>query len=749
MVVDYDKGCIVLTLEDGKCVTIHLNGVEFTTVSFRLREPEYDISTLGKKLKKFHDDLLHNMPRDNMVPWLKEFIESPRFDDGKDHTQVVSKLLTDVRKKLKAQLGEDVALALLPKSNRRITYPLEKISFEGMEQYSFQQYSFPEISILEGTPGMVLSKDGTEIELIPECIKGKLIIPEGVIKLEGDIFERCGKITDIRIPSSLTFIANSFNWEGIDIHQNIFSKCYGLKNIEVSKDNPVYKSVRGMLFNKKGTKLIFVPRGIKGKLCIPEGVTEIGEYAFEHCTGLTSITMPETVTKIGEYAFYGCVGLTSITIPGRVKMIGSAAFACTGLVRIEVAEENLVYKSTRGMLLNKEGTKLIFIPEGLKEELCIPEGVTEIGRNAFVRPVKSITIPASVREIDEMTFWGFTELTSITISEGVTKIGANAFQGCTGLKSITIPESVTKIGDCAFYGCVGLTSITISKGVTKIGSSAFGDCTGLKRITISEGVTEIGHEAFKGCTGLTRITIPKSITEIEWDVFAGCTGLKSVKVLKENPAYMSINGMLFNKEGTRIIFVPEGVKGILKVPKGVIEIGQMEFGDGAFERCSGLVSIIIPVSVKKIGQRTFAGCTGLTSITIPEGVTEIGDSAFDGCIGLKSITIPKSVTVIGRYSFNGCTGLTNIKLSKSVIKIKEHTFQGCTGLESITIPKSVTKIVDGAFYNCMTLKEIHFDGDVPSLGVDAFENVHATVYYRKGTKGWGKTFGGLPTKEMP
>ena len=133
-------------------------------------------------------------------------------------------------------------------------------------------------------------------------------------------------------------------------------------------------------------------------------VLEIGDYAFNYCRGLTSVTIPNSVTRIGVEAFDGCTGLTSVTIPNSVTSIGDNAFdGCTGLT--------------------------------------------------------SVTIPNSVTSIGEYAFRDCRGLTSITIPNSVTSIGSGAFDGCTGLTSITIGNSVTSIGDYAFSGCTGLTDV--------------------------------------------------------------------------------------------------------------------------------------------------------------------------------------------------------------------------------------------------------------------------------------------------
>ena len=213
------------------------------------------------------------------------------------------------------------------------------------------------------------------------------------------------------------------------------------------------------------------------QVTLPEGVTTIGDSAFDGCSSLSSITIPEGVTTIGKAAFRDCDSLTSITIPESVTTIGDDAFyGCSSLTGI-----------------------------------TIPEGVTAIGDSAF---------------------YGCSRLTSITIPEGVTAIGFHAFEGCTSLSSITIPEGVTAIGDFAFSSCSSLTSITIPESVTTIGVDAFADCSSLSSITIPEGVTAISSYAFYRCSSLISINIPESVTVIQPNVFRGATCIQRVALPK-------------------------------------------------------------------------------------------------------------------------------------------------------------------------------------------------------------------------
>ena len=219
-----------------------------------------------------------------------------------------------------------------------------------------------------------------------------------------------------------------------------------------------------------------------GDIVIPEtvehngviySVTSIGDWAFDYCSGLTSIEIPNSVTSIGSSAFGMCYGLTSITIPSSVTSIGGSAFS--GCYRLT--------------------------------SITIPNSVTSIGEEAFdgCKGLTSITIPNSVTSIGWYAFSGCSGLTSVVIGNSVTSIGKGAFKACSGLTSITIPNSVTSIGYAAFAGCSGLTSFEIPNSVTSIENYAFYGCSRLTSITIGTGVERIGSEAFAKCENLANV----------------------------------------------------------------------------------------------------------------------------------------------------------------------------------------------------------------------------------------------------
>ena len=286
--------------------------------------------------------------------------------------------------------------------------------------------------------------------------------------------------------------------------------------------------------------------------------------------------------------------------------------------------------------------------ESSKEESASPEkdffvidmengiGISYTGKDEEVVIPKEIN-GKKVIKILTNSFRDNISLKKITIPDTVKSIDENAFSGCTALENIIIPKSMVYISGEAFSGCKSLKSVTISSDITYSyrESSAFSDCPSIKEVTFTEGVTTIGDSFFRNCDNLSSVTIPNSVTTIGSGAFSGCKSLTS-------------------------IIIPDSVTTI---------------GSGAFRECSSLTSITIPNSVTTIGNGVFSGTAwynnqsdGLiyinkiayeykgdtvknNSLKIEDGTSEIADCAFYSCKNLESITIPESVKKIGDNVF--------------------------------------------------------------------------------------------------
>ena len=207
----------------------------------------------------------------------------------------------------------------------------------------------------------------------------------------------------------------------------------------------------------------------------------IGPFAFDGCSGLTSLNLPAGITEIGDHTFYCCSRLTSLNLPAGITKIDFYAFyGCRGLT-----------------------------------SLNLPAGITEIGNGAFS---------------------GCSGLTSLNLPAGITEIGDYAFQGCSGLTSLNLPAGITEIGYGTFQGCSGLKEVrfcindNLDTYLTKGHPYIDVDCAikyyinnkEITSIKIPSNVTTLGNYVFQGCSRLTSLTLPAGITSISSYAFSGC-----------------------------------------------------------------------------------------------------------------------------------------------------------------------------------------------------------------------------------
>ena len=165
-------------------------------------------------------------------------------------------------------------------------------------------------------------------------------------------------------------------------------------------------------------------------------------------------------------------------------------------------------------------------------------------------------------------------------------------------------------------------------------------------VDIRSGVTGVGKDAFYGCDDLQVISLPDTVTQLDDNAFGNCPALSDILVDAKNPAYKSVDGALYSKDGTVLVKGPANAETFV-VPDGVATIG-----DYAFFGAKYLTSIYFPEgSLTTIGAMAFEFCEGLTELLLPAGVTEIGMYAFAHCSGLRSVDLPVSLKHVSDMAF--------------------------------------------------------------------------------------------------
>ncbi|MEI6578158.1 MAG: leucine-rich repeat domain-containing protein, partial [Eubacteriales bacterium] len=270
-------------------------------------------------------------------------------------------------------------------------------------------------------------------------------------------------------------------------------------------------------------------------------------------------------------------------------------------------------------------------------------------------------------------------------------------------------------------------------------------------VVIPTGVTRIRGLAFADCPNVMRIYIPASVTVIEKNVFFSLKSPHEINIDIDsgNKNYTIEDGVVFDKEKTRLILCSAKKIGKYSIPKTVINIE-----DNAFLGCKNLTNIEIPKSVTSIGSNAFMACTKLTDVAIPTSVTSMNFSAFEGTPWLvnypndfvvagngillcykgskKNVKIPNNVKSIGALAFSNCNELESVDIPISVTSIGDeafyvHIYDDLEGnifiskLTNVSMPASITSIGDEAFLECQKLSNIRIPASVTSIGNRAFK----------------------------
>ncbi len=420
-------------------------------------------------------------------------------------------------------------------------------------------------------------------------------------------------------------------------------------------------------------------------------VTSIGERALSYVPELPSINIPSAVTQIDASAFSGSSFEKVFFLSSDVAIDDGADIPASTVIYGDAGSTAESYAQAHGNTFAKvlySGSIYTMEWRIYDDRVMLLSGIGSTGNyNNSKRP------------------WAEYEdsFSDVVVGEGITKLGDRTFYAYKKvLKSITLPNTLEYIGASVFSDCTALTEIKLpNNSLRSLGNSAFGGCTGIKHFHIPGTVWSM-HNSFSGCTGIetitvdwmstyyraedgilynldkseilfvysldgTTLTIPKTARNIQSSALDLCTELERFECEEGITYYTAADGVLYanTSQGKMLAMAPKKLAGKLVVPDDVAVVGQ-----NAFNGCTLLTEVQLPVSLTKIDGATFRFCSSLAKINIPESVTYIGQRAFEGCSSLPEVlTIPKSVKYIGEYAFNGCTSLKFIYIEPDSVEI--------------------------------------------------------------------------------
>lgn len=444
-------------------------------------------------------------------------------------------------------------------------------------------------------------------------------------------------------------------------------------------------------------------------------VTSIGNYAFQYCSGLISVSIPSSIVEIGNWAFSSS-GVETIIYPSTPILLGGWVFAGTPWLRNQ--PEGLVYL----------GNTLYWYKGVLPENysLTIPSNVNSIAGRAFNYGYEAgqinlvnVQIPSSVKFIGPNAFYKC-HLNTLSLPEEIEIIGDYAF-GYNYFSEASIPSSVKYLGHAAFGNCASLTTVHYNAQSAQgsdfyVSPSVFVNSANLTTFNWGTNIQQIPSGLLNGCSGLIgNLNIPSTVTQIGKYAFYGCTGFT----------------------------------GNLTIPSTITEVGEY-----AFSGCSGLTTM--SVDATNIGKFAFSNCANVTQLTIGENVDSVGNLSFTSLpkivtlfynarnlhsensgisyTSLSSLFFGDKVQHLPDYFMQTSTNLTAVSFPNSLVSIGKYTFTNTTGLSGdLVIPEKVKSIGSFSFWYCFNISCIKSLSTIPpSIDATVFSNMRNKTLYVPG-----------------
>ncbi len=507
-------------------------------------------------------------------------------------------------------------------------------------------------------------------------------------------------------------------------------------------------------------KNIAIPSTINGYV-----VTRIRDEAFKNTTIETFfVDYNSKLNYIGNHAFEGSL-LTKIEIPNSITTIGTEILKDTSITDItlpgKIVIKDLFSEEIPTSLQNiiiTNGSTLIgeYALANISSPviITIPSSVTEFGKHAFSASHISRLIlqpDSQLTTINNCAFQSTKELDSFVIPKTVTDIKPFAFRYSNIANILFESEAqITKIGVSVFEGAKKITSFKVPMSITKIENNAFTGCSNLSSLIFEENsqLTHIYDYAFSG-TKLTSLYIPKMVKSISGHGLQRLSFLESLVIDEENNYYKTENGILFTKDGTKLVSYVYGEQEDYIIPNGVVTIGEFAFYNTAFKNIiipntviiietmafsltSELSKITIPNSVQNLTFATFSS-SAIQSVNFESGsqIENIGPDTFSNCNNIQSIVIPKSVKTIGSHAFYNMDNLTSLifETDSNLEEIGDYVFSHSRELSSIIFPENLSKIGEYVF-SSTSIDSLTFLSTTPPL-LTSHLLMNAPIYDQK------------------
>ena len=530
----------------------------------------------------------------------------------------------------------------------------------------------------------------------------KVVIPEGVEKINAYAFANLTALEEIVLPSTLH-----------SIEYGAFYNCTSLQKITFSGENNL------QVINQHAFEMC----DLQGSLDL-SGACVISDYAFAGNSDLTGIVTSEDLLSIGQYAFAGCKKLKDVTITAPKVKYGAYAFTdCEALtsfrVNASVLPEGMFYQCkdlasvTLGPDVNDIGEFAFLETKVAQFEVESGNAAYQVGKKAYILSADGKTLIAVAPTFKDTFTAANLDGASVTV------IGAGAFSHNNKITAVELP-GVTKVGAYGLASNKSLTSVTLGQ-LTYIGEYGFFE-TNIQQMPALAADAVVERYAFSH-TDLTSVVIPDGMV-IEEGVFSECLSLESVTIgdnVTIGKFAFSVNKDYafkvedFDEDGEKYFYY------VFSTELKELTIGDNAvIGDNAFANAVSLESVTLGANAK-IGYMAFYNNSSLKNIDLSQAV-EIGGYAFSGdvyyvCLD-DAMTVP-AITTTGHYRYTYHAPMLETVELTAAQSIGEYAFAYCRQMEKMVLGDAITEIPQYAFAGCVALEEINL-GKVVTLGDYAF-----------------------------
>lgn len=548
-------------------------------------------------------------------------------------------------------------------------------------------------------------------------------LPTSVTKIGAHAFYNCEYLDNCRLPAGVTTVG-----------EYAFYKCRRLQSVGTISATSIGNGA-------------FMGCLVLSDVAVSNKLQTVGANAFNGCAKITNLTFTDNLTAIGEFAFAGCESLKSLYIGDKMNALGDGALdGCNSNMEVEVNASNIKFSVRDGNLFDKAGSTLIkyFTADKNETEYVIPVAVRAVRANAFSGNAKleKVVLHDKMREVTRGMLFGMRNLKEVVLpylGNGNDEIYLAYVFGA---------DSAKENGIAGRYVPSTLNRVELLTKLDAIPDYAFYGCTGLRELVGAEEVTAVGNYAF-AYTGLETITIPQEVETIADTAFYGCEYLTEINVEDGNATYQSKNGLVYSKNGLRLLMVPAELQDItidenartivtnafisstakeITIPETITLIEN-----GALTDCNYLQSLRLPFIGEKATEpgayteqnhlHWLFGATKTITTKTEEGVTT-WSASFSSTVltpqSLKTVELYREgITEIPAYAFFLATGLQEVEFPATVTKIGKRAFTG-VGFREIVVPASVTEIEERAYAECTSATSVKVLGPVTKMGEMAF-----------------------------